>query len=50
VSYRLVRVGERRKRKRREREREKEEKRSQRVRIDRISVARALGLAKKSTL
>jgi hypothetical protein len=67
VSYRLVRVGERRKRQRGERERErgerekeererergereKEEKRTQRVRIDRTSVARTLGLAKKSTL
>jgi hypothetical protein len=52
VSYRLVRVGERRKRQRgeREREREREEKGSQRDRIDRTSVARALGLAKKSIL
>jgi hypothetical protein len=41
--------GEREKEER-EREREREEKGSQRVRIDRTSVARALGLAKKSIL
>jgi hypothetical protein len=41
---------ETKRRKRQKGERDKEEKRIQRVRINRTSVARTLGLAKKSTL